>query len=122
MYDNRVGVRRGSTWLQAAIRIGGGSPPPPPPPRAAIRYMDHKIAEYVGHRMLRGRTHVKVEESSRDEEQLEQKRPKKEVVEHKGKGKAAAPAGSSLDTNALVDRLTDAVSHAADEVCRQAVT
>ena len=37
--------------------------------------------------MLGGRTHVKVEESSGDEEQLEQKRPKKEVVERKGKGK-----------------------------------
>ena len=40
----------------------------------------------------------------------------------KGKGKAAAPAGGSLYTDGLVDKLTDAVSHAVDEACRQAVT
>ena len=42
--------------------------------------MDQKIAEYVRRKekgMLVGRTHVKVEESSGDEEQLEKKRPKK---------------------------------------------
>ena len=102
------------------IGIGGGSAP-----RAAVWYMDQKIAEYVGRKkgMLASRTHVKVEESSGDEEQPEQKRPKKEVVECKGKGKAAAPAaGGSLDTDALVARLTDVVSHAANEACRQAVT
>ena len=65
-----MGVRRGATWLQAAIRIDGGSAPP-----AGVRYMDQKIAECVGRKekgMLVGRTHVKVEESSGDEEQPEQ--------------------------------------------------
>ena len=59
--------------------------------------------------MVGGPTHVKVEESSGDEEQAEQKRAKKAVAEGKGKGKAVALAGGSLDTNALVDRLTHAV-------------
>ena len=64
-----------------------------------------------------------MEEISGDEEQPEQNRPKKDVVERKGKGKVAAPtAGGPLDTDALVARLTDAVSHAVDEACRQAVT
>ena len=44
MYDNGVGARRGATWLQAAIRKGGAAVPPP----VAVRYMDEKIAEYVG--------------------------------------------------------------------------
>ena len=39
-------------------------------------------------------------------------------MEHKGKGKAAALAGGFLDTDALVARPTDAVSHASDEACR----
>ena len=112
MYDNRVGVQRGAIWLQPAIRIGGGSAPP-----AAVRDMDLRIAEYVGRkekRMLRSCTHVKAEESYGDQEQLEQrlKRPKKEVVKRKckGKGKIAAFASGSQDIDALVDRLTDAVS------------
>ena len=77
MYDNGVGDRRGATWLQAAIRIGGGSDLPPLPPQA-VWYMDQKIAEYVGRKekgMLGSRTHVTVEESSGDEEQPERKRP-----------------------------------------------
>ena len=61
--------------------------------------------------MLGGRAHLKVEETSADEEQLEQNRPTKEVVGRKGKGKVAAPtAGGSLDIDALVARLTHAVS------------
>ena len=121
MYDNGVGVRRAATWLQEAIRIGGGIAPPPPPHPAVARYMDWKIAEYVGrmeHGMLCGRTHVKVEESFGDAQQPHQKRPKKGLVERKGKGRAATLAGGSLDIDALVARLLDAVFH---EAFRQAV-
>ena len=85
----------------------------PPPPPAAERYMDLKIAKYVGRKekgISRCRTHVKLEESSKDEKRPEEKRLKKEVVERKGKGKVGAPAvGGSLHTGALVARLTDAV-------------
>ena len=77
-YENRVRVRRGATWLQAIIRIDGGSVP-----FTAVRFMDQKIAEYVGRKekgMLGGRTHIKVEEGSGDEKQPERNRPKKGVV------------------------------------------
>ena len=110
-----VGGRTGATWLQAAIRTSGGSSPP-----AAVRYIDRKIAEHVGRRkkeMLASRTHIHVEESFGDEEQVERKWPKKDVVERKskGKGKPATHAGGSLDTDALVDKLTDAVFHAGSD-------
>ena len=84
--------------------------------------MDQKIAEYDGRKeqeTLGGRTCVNVEESSGDAEPPKQKRPKMEGVEPNA---AARAASSPLDTNALVSRLTDAISHAADEACRQAVT
>ena len=45
-----------------------------PPPPAAVRYMEQKVAVYVGRKergMLGGRTHVKVEENSGDAEQPE---------------------------------------------------
>ena len=72
--------------------------------------------------MLGGCTHIKVEENSGDEEQPEPRRPKKKVVERKGKGTPAASAGNFLDTDPLVDKLANVVSHAADEACKQAVT
>ena len=68
-------------WTRGRVAVGGGSAPP-----AAMRYIDQKVAKYIGWNkkgMLGGRTHVKVEE------QPEQKRPKKEVG-HKRKGKTNA--------------------------------
>ena len=117
-----MGVRSSATWLQAAIRFGGTGAPPPPPSRETVRYMDQNIADYVGRKekgMVGCRLHGKVEESSGDEEEPQPKRPKKEVVERKGKGKGkhAALAGGFLNTNAILARLTDGFAML-PEVCR----
>ena len=73
-----------------------------------VRYMDQNVAHWIRQKekgMLGGRTHIKVEETSRDEEHPGEKKPKKEI-EQKRKGnttlKVAEGTRGCLDSEALL--------------------
>ena len=110
MYENGVATRKGATCCRRGSGLAAARP-------ADVRYMDLKVAEYVGQKekgMLGGRTHVKGMTSSR------MPKPK---VERKGKttARSGGGAGDSFNTDTVVENLADVASHAADEACRSYV-